>query len=507
MRTKKATINVVGNTLSYLMILIPNFIVRKVFLQVLGSELLGLSSLYNNIIGLLSLIELGIGTTIIFSLYKPYAENDREKIKGYLNYYRRFYSIIGILVLILGVLAIPFLKFFIKSEIDINNAALYFLLYLINTCITYLFSYKICLLNVSQEGYKVSLATAISKVAIALLQILFLNIYSSFIIYILIQIVIQLIYYIAINIYISRRNPWLKKQVGKITASEKQDLVKNVKSLFLHKIGSFIVFSTDNLLISRFINLKTVTKYNSYYMVISAAQNVINNGLSGITASIGNLLVEKDKESAFNIHKKLFLLNFWVVSIVIITFFNTLEQFIIIWLGKNQLLDKFTFIIILVNLYFTLMRGSVEKFQEGSGSYYQDRYASLVESIINLVSSLILVNLIGLPGIFLGTLISNILVVFWVKPLVVYKYVFNKDVKYYFNMYFKYILILCVPLILTIITSKAFKYNYSILSFITNVLVNLLIINISYIIIFRKSEEFLYYKKTIISFIFKFKNI
>lgn len=506
MRTKKATINVIGNVFSYVMILIPSFIVRKVFLDTLGSEILGLSSLYSNIIGLLSLVELGIGTAIIFSLYKPYAENDREKIKGYLDYYKRFYYIVGIVVLILGVLFVPFLKFFIKSEVDITNANICFLLYLINTFITYLFSYKICLLNVAQEGYKVSLATGVSKLSIALIQTLFLKIYPSFIVYILIQIVIQLIYYIFINKYIDRRNSWIKEQRGKITLDEKNDLTKNVKSLFLHKIATFIVFSTDNLLISRFINLKTVTKYNSYNMLILAAQNIVMNGLSGVTASIGNLLVEKDKESAFEIHKKLFLLNFWIVSIVVITFSNTLEQFIVIWLGKDQLLDKLTFGIILVNLYFTLMRGSVERFQEGSGNYYQDRYAALVESAINLVASLVLVKLMGLPGIFLGTFLSNILVVFWVKPLVVYKYVFNKEVKYYFYLYFKHILILFIPLVLTTIATKAFKYNYNIFSFAINLLINLLIINISYIVIFRNNKEFLYYKDTINSFIIKLKN-
>lgn len=506
MRTKKASINIVVNILTYIIALIPSFIIRKVFLDTLGSELLGLSSLFNNIIGLLSLVELGIGTAIVFSLYKPFAENDRVKVKGYLDYYHKFYTRVAGIILILGILIIPFIKFFIKNQVDLREANIYFLLYLINTFISYLFSYKLCLLNVAQEGYKVSLATAISKVIIAILQIVFIKIYPSFYIYLIIQIVIQLIYFIVLNKYIDRKNPWLKTTNGIIKLEEKNELNKNIRALFLHKIGSFIVFSTDNLLISAFINLGTVTRYNSYNMIIGAMQNLLNNGLSGITASIGNLLVEKDEKSAFEVHKKLFLLSFWIVSMIVITLSNTLHQFIVIWLGSDQLIDNITLTIILINLYFSLMRSVVEKFQEGSGNYYQDRYASLIESAINLVASLILVKLMGLSGIFLGTLLSNILVVFWIKPLIVYKYVFKENVKYYFITYFKYVLILFIPLFVCKIITFKLQLNYNIISFIVNGLINVVVINLMYLFIFRKNKEFLFFKNITIKLLLKTDN-
>ncbi|MBE6055095.1 MAG: O-unit flippase [Clostridium sartagoforme] len=503
MRTKKASINIVVNILTYIIALIPSFIIRKVFLDNLGSELLGLSSLFNNIIGLLSLVELGIGTAIVFSLYKPFAENDRAKVKGYLDYYHKFYTGVAGIVFVLGIIIIPFLRFFTKGEVDLRETSIYFLLYLVNTVISYLFSYKLCLLNVAQEGYKVSLATAISKVIISILQIVFMKMYPSFYIYLIIQIVIQLIYFIVLNKYIDIKNPWLKTTKGIIKLEEKNSLKKNIKALFLHKIGSFIVFSTDNLLISAFINLTTVTIYNSYNMIIGAMQNLLNSGLSGITASIGNLLVEKDEKSAFEVHKKLFLLSFWVVSMIVITLSNTLHQFIAIWMGQDQLIDNLTLIIILINLYFSLMRSVVEKFQEGSGNYYQDRYASLIESAINLVASLILVKIMGLPGIFLGTLLSNILVVFWVKPVVVYKYVFKENVKFYFITYFKYICILLIPLFVCNLVTSKIQTNYNIISFLFNGLLNIVVINLIYLLIFRKNKEFLFFKNTIMKILLK----
>ncbi|EOU2021579.1 O-unit flippase, partial [Clostridium perfringens] len=244
---------------------------------------------------------------------------------------------------------------------------------------------KLCILNVAQEGYKISIATTISKILVAILQALLLIKYSSFYIYILIQIVINLIYYILMNLYIDKKYNWLKNIKGKISLEEKDSLIKNVKALFLHKIGSIVVFGTDNLVISAFINLCAVSKVNSYNMIISAVQGIIGNSMNAITPSIGNLLVEDNKKLAYTVHKRIFFLNFWVVSFIIISLFNTITQFVKLWLGDTQILSEFTISIILVNTYFQLMRSSVERFKDGSGNYYQDRYAAFFEAIINLI--------------------------------------------------------------------------------------------------------------------------
>ncbi|MDK0919114.1 O-unit flippase [Clostridium perfringens] len=500
MRVKNSIINSIVNISSYLLILIPNFVVRKVFLQTLGDEWLGINSLYTNIIGFLSIIELGIGSAIIFSLYKPFADNDRAKIKGYLNFYRKFYKIIGTLILIIGLFFIPFLKFFIKGQVSIINANINFILFLINTYITYLFSYKLCLLNVAQEEYKISIATTLSKIIISLLQIWILNIYPSFELYLIIQIFIQILYYLILNIYIDKKYIWINNTIGNISVKEKKSLIQNMRALFMHKIGSFIVLGTDNLLITFFIDLATVAKFNSYNMIILAGKNIITKGLSGVTASIGNLLV-KNKSKAYFIHEKLFFLNFWIVSLFTIIMFNTLNQFITLWLGENQLLDNLTIILLLINFYFSCMRGSVERFQEGSGVYYYDRYASIIEAIINLISSIIFVNLIGLPGVFLGTLASNFLVIFWTKPFIIYKYVFKEKVINYYKIYFKYLFIAIIPFTICTILSSSIKSNIKWNSFILNVILNFIIINLVYLIIFFKNDNFIYFKDLTINFI------
>ncbi|MEH7549852.1 lipopolysaccharide biosynthesis protein, partial [Neobacillus vireti] len=445
------------------------------------------------IIGLLSIVELGIGSAIIFSLYKPFSEDNKEKIKGYLEFYSKFYKIVGFIILIVGLLITPFLDVFIQSQINTLDSKLYFIVFLINTCISYLYSYKLCILTVAQDGYKISITTTISKLLISIFQYILLKLYPNFYIFILIQLIINYVYYVLMNNYINKKYKWINETRGNITKSEKESLIKNVKALFFHKIGGVIVLGTDNLIISSFINLTVVGIYNSYYMIIGAVQTIISSALSGVSASVGNLLTEGNNEHTYLVHKRLFFLSFWIVSFVTISLFNTIEQFVFIWLGKKQILDKFTISIVLLNTYFILMRGSVERFKEGSGIYHQDRYAPIIEATINLISSIILVNVLGLPGVFLGTLISNISIIFWIKPLMVYKYVFNTKLSNYFKMYFQYLLVGVVALIITNITTIPFRYKINIGSFGINCIINILVINLFYFFIFRKKEEFLYF--------------
>lgn len=494
MRTKKSIINSTANILCLIIMFIPNMIIRKIFLDTLGSEMLGLTSLYTNIISWLSIFELGVGSAIVFSLYKPYAIKDYKSIKSYIDFYGKFYRKIGLTILIFGLFISPFIKYFINDNLDYNIASIGFILYIINTFISYMFSHRLCILNVAQEAYIITLGTAFSRLVIFLGQVIILKIYPDFILYIVIQIVINLIYFLSINKYISKRFSWINGKGEALEDSEKESLTKNIKALFMHKIGTLVLHSTDNIVISKFLGLTTLARYTNYQIVINALQSLVNSILGGLTASLGNLIAEGDMHKTYNIHKKVFFMSFWITSFIVISLYNTLNQFIVLWVGKQNLIDNFTFIIILLNTYFFTMRGSVEQFKSASGNYYQDRYAPIIEAIINLMVSLILVNYIGLAGVFIGTLVSNIMVVFWVKPYVVYKYVFDVNLIEYFRMYFKYLFIGIITLFITSMITNNFKYNYDLFSFIVNCLVNIVVVNSLYIFIFYRTDEFKYFK-------------
>ncbi|EOU1560130.1 O-unit flippase [Clostridium perfringens] len=503
MRKKKSIINIFIGLSTYLISFFPVFIVRKVFLDTLGSELLGLNSLFSSIIGYLTIAEMGIGSAIIFSLYKPYAESNFKKVKGYLSFYKKFFLIVGTIILIGGILISFFLELFINESIDIYKAKCYFILYLINTLLSYMFSYKHCLINVSQEGYKISIYSTFSKFIISVLQVIVLKFYSSFSFYLIVQIIVNLIYYIWVDNYINKNYANIINEKGVINKSEKKELGIKIRALFYHNIGSIFVFGTDNIVISTFVSLTSVTKVNNYNLVISSLSNMINSSFKLITPSIGNLLVEDNKENAYIIHKHLFFSRFWIASFIFISLFNTLDQFIVIWVGSNQLLDNVTMIVLLINMYLLFINGEIDQFKSAAGEYDKDKYAPIVEGVINLITSIILVKLVGVSGVFLGTMISTVLVIFWIKPFIVYKYVFKKPLINYFKMYFYYTLISFIPLFLTNILVHELKNSYCLASFIINCIINILVINCFYIVVFWKNKSFIYFKNTILKIFIK----
>ncbi len=505
MRKKKSIINSSVNIFSLLLTFLPNLIVRKAFLNSLGSEELGLISLYTNIIGWISIIEMGIGSAIVYSLYKPFYDKDYTKVNAYINYYKHFYRIVGFTILLSSFVISPYMKFFISGDIDSNFVSIGFLLFTFNTFISYIFSHRLCILNVAQESYKLTLTTSLSRLIIAVFQYLSLKLNPNFYFYIIIQILVNYIYYIIIDKYVYFKYKYIFDLHGELEKSEKYNLTKNIRSLFMHKIGSLIMFSTDNIIISKFLGLSLLARYTNYQTIISVIQNFFNALMGGATASIGNLISEGDKKNIYNIFKNMMFLNFWFASFIVISLYNTIDQFVVIWLGKESTIDFITIILILFNTYFVCMRQSVETFKSASGLFYQDRYAPICEALINLFMSLYLVNKLGLLGVFLGTLCSNLLVVFWVKPYVVYKHLFERNVLEYYIMYFKYMLVGIIPLFITNLLTSTFKYNYNIGSFIINCFINIVFINLIYIIIFHRSHEFKYFRGILLNIIKKIR--
>lgn len=501
MRTKKAIINSSVNMIAFIIAVLPNFIIRKVFLDALGSDMVGLNALFTNIISWLSIAEMGIGVAIIYSLYKPYEEENYDVVRSYIKFYGETYRKIGFLMLIAGLTFTPFIGFFINGNVNLSVAKLAFILFLINSVISYWFSHKLCVLNVAQEAYKITIGTTISKLVIVIIQYIMLKVHPSFILFITIQLVINIVYFIIINVYTNQKHPWLRLETKNLDVVKRNKLLKNIKAMFMHKIGALAVNCTDNIVISKFVGLTELANYSNYNMIIGTFQSMIRQALTGLTASIGSMLVESTNEKAYETHKKMFFMNFWIISFLTISLYNTINQFIVLWVGEQYLLDNLTLNVLLINFYFFSMRGSVEQFQNASGKFYEDRYASIFEAVVNLISSLILVKYIGISGVFIGTLISNFTVIFWTKPYVVYKYVFEEKLYKYFIMYFKYLTLATIPFMITNYLTYSLKNIYDFKSFILNCLINIIVINIVYIMMFYRSNEFKYYKKLCLGFL------
>ena len=460
----------------------------------LGSQLLGLNSLYQNIVGFLCISELGISLAISYSLYDPVAKNKRKVIKGYIDYFTKFYRKVSLFIFCIGLFITPYIHIFINSNIPYMKV--YFIMFVINTCITYLFSAKFCMLSVYQENYIITTVETIVNLVISILQIFILYLYPNYFLFIAVQIISKLVQMLILNIIVNKKFRWLKKEKGVLEKSKIKELYITMKGLFFHKISAMVFFATDNIVISSFLNLTYVSNFGNYYLIISGLQTIMIKIFDGITASIGNLLVENNNEKSYDIYEKSQFISFFITSIISICTLNTINIFIDIWVGHEYVIDSLSVVLLVINFYFLGMRLPIEKFKETSGIYYEDRYWAVLQAVINIVMSIIMVNIIGLPGVFLGTCISNYTIEFWVKPKLVYRKIFKKDLKDYFIKYSRYSLIGLFAFIVSNILT-GFINESSVENFIIKNIINILVVLVIYNIIFRESEEYIYIKNII----------
>lgn len=508
MRTRFAAINSVINLTTYLILIIPTFWYRKIFLNSIGEDFLGLHSFFQNVIGFLSLAELGVGAAILYALYRPIAENDHNKIHAYLQFYKKAYWLFGGIVLIIGALLVPFFPSLIKSSLNTNSIIISYFLFLASTILSYLFSSKISLLNASQQGYIVTIVNSCMRLLTIIIQMISLKLISNYFVVLVIQIISDSLYYLIMHFFIGIRFPWLSSAQGTLTTNEKKALFKNIRAVFFHKIGFFAVTGTNNLIISAFINLTAVARFNNYYMVIGALSTAVDRIFDGVSAGIGSLLTDNNPDHAYTIHKNFFFINFIIISFSTILLYNTLNQFIGVWLGPQFTIDPLTESLLLFNFYFKCMRISVERFKQGGGLYQQDQFAPLIEAAINLCVSIYFVKRIGLPGVMLGTVFSNLLVVFWIKPRIVYKYIFKKPLSGYFLQYAIYFSITALMIFIShSFIIKRFNQIYTIKFLLFNSIITTLFVIIVYFIIFYSTSEFKYAKNIITKYVESFSKV
>ena len=493
MRTKESIKNISINMLSQIVIILLGFISRKVFINSLGSEYLGINGLMSNVLSLLGLVESGIGVSIVYNLYKPLAENDERKVISLIQLYKKTYIVLSIVVFTLSLVIYPIMLKVVKSNETTVYITIIYFIFVLRNIISYLYAHKWSLINADQKGYVLVKYNIVFNIVTLLARIAILSITQNYIAYLLIEIMILVFQNIFNGRVVDKRYPYIKtKEIIPVEKETKNNIIKNVRALFLHNIGGYCVNGTDNILISAFINLKTVGLYSNYTMIIGQLSSLISPILGGINASVGNLIATESEDKSHQVFKVAYLVNFWIYSICVIFLYYTLELFLNWWIGEGYLIDRFTFIIVLLNFYITGMRASISTFKNKAGIFVQDKYVPLIEAVINLGVSIILVKHFGLVGIFLGTTISTLSIVFWNVPRLVYKYVFKYSLKEYFIKYFIYfILTIIVGGITTQVCNLLIEGTTFVILCIKGVIC-LTIPNIIYGLLFLKTNEFKY---------------
>lgn len=488
------TISVTGQILAMAIA----FPARIIFINYLNTEYLGLNSLFSNIITLLSLADLGIGTAIVFSLYKPISDNNIREIQELLNFYKKMYTFIGLTVFILGICILPFLKFIAKDN-GVGDVKFLFLLFVLNASISYFFSYKRSIIIAYQKNYVVNLIHYCIVILMNIVQMLVLFLFENYTLFLLVSIFFTVVENIVISIISNKMYPVLfKRNDFKISETKLKELIQNIKAIVLHKIGSAVILGTDNIIISMNLGVYWVGLYSNYYLLINSITSIINQMFNSITASVGNLLLDKNQSKKEEIFNKINFFNYWIISVFSICIFVSIESFVKIWVGHKFLLPYNTVLILIFLFYVMNMRNAVLVYKSAAGLFKQDKYKPIVEGILNIIFSLVLVRIFGISGVIFGTLLSVICTSLWIEPFIVYKYIFKKSLYIYCNTYIKYFLVFLINLFfttkITMMIANHFYYS-EFFNFIILSLSSFAISNLTLILIFRNKKEYQFLKE------------
>ncbi len=498
MRSKAITKNAAAMLLKNYMIAAFNFISRTIFVKTLGETYLGVNGLFTNIFSLLSLMELGVGTSITFFLYKPLAENNEDEIRGMLGLYRKLYTGIGIAISIIGISIIPWLSDIVHTTNQIDHLLWIYLLLLSDVVISYLFSYKRSILEADQKSYYIALIDAAIAILASVLQMIVLLVFQNYLLYLSIAIFRTFLSNVIIQRFANRLYPYiLVRKAYQITAEQRKHIFSRTMAAFSHKLGGIIVYSTDNILINLLLNLEIVGLYSNYVAIINMIYHPLAQVFNSMTASIGNLkAVEEDKNWAYTSFERVSFLNFWLYGFAAICLFNLLNPFITIWIGQKYLLKQLVVFILIINFLFTGTRMVPNLFNASSGLFWNTRWKPVLECVINLVVSLYLGYKFGLVGIFLGTTCS-ILVSMVVDPYVLFKQWFQKSFFDYVKLYLRWMLIIAATGVAIHYLGSLITIN-NIVGFIALLTVNVIGINLSFLFFNYRSPDFIYCKNILI---------
>lgn len=500
MRTIKSIKNAIIAIITNVITMLVGLISQAIFIKILGQEYLGINSLFSNIIYMLSIVELGIGTAIIYNLYKPVSENDIEEINALLYFYKKAYRLIAFIVLSIGICIIPFLNQIVGNVNIGKNIYVIFILFLLDSVLSYLLTYKRSILYATQNAYIVNIIYIFYIVFMNLVASLVLILTKNYYIYLVVKIVFRILNNVVTNIVAQKKYPYIKiKNIKKLPDTKIKEIVKKIKALFFHKIGEVMILGTDSIIISKFLGIIWVGLYSNYNMIINAISGLFGQVFSAVTASVGNLLVEENTEKIYRTYRKMILLNFWTSSFCSISIFCLMKPFITLWIGKEYLLPTSVLFMITMVFYMQTMKKTLKVFKEGAGKFEQDKYIPILESIINIVFSIIFVKYFGLIGVFIGTFISTLILYFYSYPKLVYKGIFNKSYKIYIKEYVIYAIIMIIVMSVTYICTEIITIDNQLIQLMINGIICICIPNIIYYLLYKNTEEFNFYKTIIIN--------
>lgn len=491
MRTINSAKNLASSLGITLIMTFLGFLTRKVFVDSVGVEYLGLNGLLQNILGIMTLLEGGFATSVVYNLYKPLAEDDRPKIIALLQLYRKVYRYIAIGIIVFACCLYPFIDIFIKDGENLEYVSVVYFIFLFNSVVGYFTAYKWSIINASQQNYKLTTINLAYQVGLNLSKLAILYFTRNYILYLVVEALFGVIYNVGIIKKANKLFPYIKtKEQYLLDSCIKRNIITNMKALFVNKLGGFFMHSTDNIIISAFVGVASIGLYSNYTLITGTVGGMVNQVLNSFSESVGNLIASESSNKIYEVFKTTFFVNFLVASIPVILLCNTIEPFFSWWLGDEYLLGYTTLCVILMNFYIDTMRSTALTFKTKAGIFVKDQYTPLLQGVINLTLSYIFVQYWGLTGVLFATTISILSIGFWQFPRLCYKYVFHQSLWQYFQYYTFYTLIAIITLASSSYVCKFIVIDNVFFKVLTNASVALVFILILYPLSFHRTQQY-----------------
>lgn len=494
-RTKNSVLNMVASVAIRVMTLIMAFVSRTVFIYVLGAEYLGLNGLFTNILSFLALSELGLGSAIAFLLYKPIADNDVERMKTVMHFYKKCYIIVGLAILFLGCCLMPFLKHLVTFDQPIpENLYLVFFLFVLQSAVSYFFAaYKQTFINANQKTYLLGKIEIAFTVINCLVDILVLLVFRNFIAYLLFKVIVVIIRNLVLSRKINSLYPFLTEKVNTYLSKEEvRQVFKDVYSVTVFRLGSVLFNSVSNIVTSAVIGTIVVGYYSNYTLIVSQVEVLMMLAFNAVAAGIGNVVATETREKQFAIYKKIDFITSGMYMLSSVCLVQLLNSFIKLWLGnigENYVMSQFVVILIIGNMYINCSGQILERFRIANGLFKVGRDLQVFGGIVNIILSVIFAKIWGFEGVLISPFICKMFIT--VTPFVVRvgKKSFGVSTVYMLKEFFsKYIYVIATTCILWILCQKI--HCTTIVNFIIEIIVTFLVCVIVFIAMFYWTTEF-----------------
>lgn len=490
-RTKKSIKNLCfGLTLQAITVIL-SFLTRTCMIKLLGMEAVSINSLFTEVIAALSLAELGVGSAIIFNLYKPLAEKDEEKVCQLMNLFKKAYLIIAIATMAIGLVLCPYIQIFVNDlSYSISYVRVVYMLFVAQCASSYLFSYKTALLEADQKAYIASRVVMVYKTLGTLVLIVLLFYTRKYIVYLCANILLTISTNAFISHKVDRMYPYIKKK-AELSKAERRMIFSNIKNIFVKQLAGKIVNSTDNILISSIVSTLLVGYYSNYAIIIGVFKQLSDQMNNSILPSMGNLFVSESKEQCIRILYKLTFIFYLIASIAAVGTYASVQYFITIWIGEEYLLEKPVVTILCILLFFYIIYKPLSDAMHLSGYFVIGRNISFVSAAVNLAVSFFLGLRIGIVGIFIGTLATYIIEIIS-KIYYVFSLYFKRSALKYVLSWLKMLFIFAIQLLLIDIITVLLPEYSAIINFVLMGVVACILVVLGNVLFFYKSDELIF---------------